>query len=132
MPVMMLRYPVVLQFCWKLLRRMEVLLGEAPTAESPPVAVIRVSPAARRRAMPLLGARVGKATPKTKWKEYSGMALLKYTAGFHSVCCVLTFSEVASREATENSKYNLQDSVSIKYFYTQLSKFALHPYSLKV
>lgn len=66
---------------------MEVLLGEALTAENQPVAMIKVSPVARRRAMHLLQVKVEKATPKTKWKEYSGMASLNTSLLF--VLCVV-------------------------------------------
>lgn len=83
---------------------MEVLLGEALTAENQPVAMIKVSPIARRRAMHLLQVKVEKATPKTKWKEYAGMALLKYITAFHSVYRVLMLSALASKEATEHSR----------------------------
>lgn len=83
---------------------MEVLLGEALTAENQPVAMIKVSPIAQRRVMHLLQVKVEKATPKTKWKEYSGMALLKYIAAFHSVYYVLVLSALASKEAMENSR----------------------------
>lgn len=83
---------------------MEVLLGEALTAENQPVAMIKVSPIARRRAMHLLQVKVEKATPKTKWKEYSGMDLLKYITAFCSVYHVLMLSALATKEATGNSR----------------------------
>lgn len=70
---------------------MEVLLGEGLTAKNQPVAMIKVSPITRRRAMHLLQAKAEKATPQTKWKEYTGMALLKYITAF-SFCVLCTYA----------------------------------------
>lgn len=41
--------------------------------------------------MHLLQAKAEKATPQTKWKEYTGMALLKYITAF-SFCVLCTYA----------------------------------------
>lgn len=109
---------------------MEVLLEEELTAENQPVATIKVSPIAQRKAMHLLQVKVEKATPKTKWKEYSGIALLKYITAFHSVYYVLVLSALASKEAMENSR--LAERNYLHWTVTKKKSFAAFKHRMRV